>query len=190
MNTNMSHSNEFISLAKHPVKFRLFLFSKLPAAYFSGVRVREINENRCVVTIPFKWLTQNPFRSTYFASLSMAAEMSTGALSLAHLYKRKPPVSMLVVKVEANYFKKAVDTTSFVCEDGALIKQMIEESIATGEARSVRAQSIGKNKAGEVVAEFFITWSFKTKTHPPSPLPKASLRQKGSKGMDGKAPIP
>ena len=159
----MSNSNEFIQLAKHPVKFRLFLFSKLPAAFFSGVRVKDIDENRCAVTIPFKWLTQNPFRSTYFASLSMAAEMSTGALSLAHIYKRKPPVSMLVVKTEANYFKKAIDTTTFVCEDGALIKQMIEESIATGEARTVRARSIGKNKAGEEVAEFYITWSFKAK---------------------------
>jgi len=160
----MSSSNEFIQLVRHPVKFRLFLFSKLPAAFFSGVRVREINENRCVVTIPFKWLTQNPFRSTYFASLSMAAEMSTGALSLVHLYKRKPSVSMLVVKTEASYFKKATDKTTFVCEDGALIKQMIEESVATGEARTVRARSIGKNKAGEEVAEFFITWSFKAKT--------------------------
>jgi hypothetical protein len=163
----MNNSNEFIQLVKHPVKFRLFLFSKLPAAFFSGVRVREISENKCVVTIPFKWLTQNPFRSTYFASLSMAAEMSTGALSLAHIYKRKPPISMLVVKTEANYFKKAADKTTFVCEDGGLIKQIIEESVATGEARTVRARSIGKNKAGEIVAEFFITWSFKAKT--PSP---------------------
>jgi len=163
----MSSSNEFIQLVRHPVKFRLFLFSKLPAAFFSGVRVRQINENRCVVTIPFKWLTQNPFRSTYFASLSMAAEMSTGALSLVHLYKRKPSVSMLVVKTEASYFKKATDKTTFVCEDGALIKQMIEESVATGEARTFRARSIGKNKAGEEVAEFFITWSFKAKA--PSP---------------------
>ena len=159
----MSNSNEFIQLAKHPVKFRLFLFSKLPAAFFSGVRVKDIDENRCAVTIPFKWLTQNPFRSTYFASLSMAAEMSTGALSLAHIYKRKPPVSMLVVKTEANYFKKATDKTTFVCEDGALIKQMIEESITTGEARTVRARSIGKNKVGEEVAEFYITWSYKAK---------------------------
>ena len=159
----MSHPNEFIQLVKHPIKFRLFLFSKLPAAFFSGVRVREMNEQRCVVTIPFKWLTQNPFRSTYFASLSMAAEMSTGALSLAHIYKRKPSISMLVVKTEANYFKKATDKTTFVCEDGDLIKQMIEESIATGEARTVRARSVGKNKAGEEIAEFFITWSFKSK---------------------------
>jgi hypothetical protein len=93
----------------------------------------------------------------------MAAEMSTGALAMAHLYKRKPAVSMLVIKTGGEYYKKATDKTTFTCEDGALIKEMIEEAIATGEPRTVKAKSVGKNLAGEVVAEFYITWSFKAK---------------------------
>ena len=40
---------------------------------------------------------------------------------------------------------------------------MIEEAVATGEPRTIRAKTIGKNKAGEIIAEFFITWSFKAK---------------------------
>jgi hypothetical protein len=141
----------------------MFLFLKLPSAYFAGVRVREVDEKHCRVTVPYKWFSQNPFRSTYFACLSMAAEMSTGALSMAYLYKISPPVSMLVVKVESGYFKKATGLTTFVCEDGELIQKAIEETIADGEARMVRAKSVGKNKDGDVVAEFFITWSFKAK---------------------------
>jgi Domain of unknown function (DUF4442) len=161
MNPNVT---SFIKLMKHPVKFRIFLFTKLPAAYFAGVRVRELDEKRCMVTVPYKWLSQNPFRSTYFACLSMAAEMSTGALAMAHLYKINPPVSMLVVKVDSEYFKKATGKTSFVCEDGELFQKAIEETIATGEVRIVKAKSIGKNKEGEVVAEFYVTWSFKVKS--------------------------
>ena len=147
-----------------PFKFRVFLFSKLPSAYFSGVRVKGLDENKCEVTVPFKWFSQNPFRSTYFACLSMAAEMSTGALALGHLYKRKPAVSMLVIKTEGEYFKKAVDKTTFICQDGDQIKRMIEEAVVTGEARTVRAKTVGTNKTGELVAEFFITWSFKAKS--------------------------
>lgn len=154
----------FIKQMKSPIKFRLFLFTRLPAAYFAGVRVREMDEKRCLVTVPYKWLSQNPFRSTYFACLSMAAEMSTGSLAMAHLYKINPPVSMLVVKVESEYFKKAVGRTSFVCEDGELFQKAVEETIATGEARIVKAKSVGRNKEGEVVAEFYITWSFKVKS--------------------------
>lgn len=158
-----SNFESFTKLMTHPVKLRMFLLTKLPSAYFSGVRVKRIDETKCEVTVPYKWFSKNPFRSTYFACLSMAAEMSTGALALAHLYKRKPDVSMLVVKTEGEYFKKAVDKTTFVCEAGQEINKMIGEAIATGEARTVRARSIGKNKAGELVAEFFITWSFKAK---------------------------
>jgi hypothetical protein len=141
----------------------MFLLSKLPSAYFSGVRVKSLDENKCEVTVPYKWFSQNPFRSTYFACLSMAAEMSTGALALGHLYKRKPAVSMLVVKTEGEYFKKAADKTTFVCETGLEIKKIIEEAVATGEGKTIRVKTIGKNKADELVAEFYITWSFKSK---------------------------
>jgi len=158
-----SNFQSFTKLMTSPVKLRLFLFSKLPSAYFAGVRVKSIDEHKCEVTVPFKWFSQNPFRSTYFACLSMAAEMSTGALALGHLHKRNPPVSMLVVKTDGEYFKKATDKTTFVCEDGMQIKQMIDEASATGEARTIRAKSIGKNVAGDIVAEFYITWSFKSK---------------------------
>lgn len=146
-----------------PLKFRMFLLSKLPSAYFSGVRVKSLDENKCEVTVPFKWFSQNPFRNTYFACLSMAAEMSTGALALGHLHKRNPAVSMLVVKTEGEYYKKATDKTTFVCEGGLAIKKIIEEAVATGESRTIRVKTIGKNKAGDLVAEFYITWSFKSK---------------------------
>ena len=157
------HSEDFIRLAKHPIKFRLFLLSKLPSAFFAGVRVRQIDLSKCVVTVPYKWFSQNPFRSTYFACLSMAAEMSTGALSMAHVYKRKPPVSMLVLKVESEYYKKATGTTTFTCNAGDDIKQIIEEAVSTGQSKSICVQSTGKNSSGEIVAEFRITWSFKAK---------------------------
>lgn len=159
----MSAANEFIQLIKHPVRFRMFLFWKLPSAFFSGVRVRYIDEERCKVSVPFKWLTQNPFRSTYFASLSMAAEMSTGVLGMAHLHKRTPRVSMLVVKVESEYFKKATGRTTFICEDGQVIRQAIENAVATGQPTTVRAASTGFNERNEKVAMFYVTWSFKAK---------------------------
>lgn len=158
-----TETKSFIEKQKHPVTSRMFLLTKLPSAFFSGVRVRYLDEEKCVATVPYKWFSQNPFRSTYFACLSMAAEMSTGALALAHLYKITPPVSMLVVKVESEYFKKAIGRTSFICEDGKLFQQAIEEAIQTGEPRVVKTKSVGTNKEGEVVAEFFITWSFKSK---------------------------
>ncbi len=148
---------------KHPIKFRMFLLFKLPSAFFCGVRVQDIDEKRCVVTVPYKWFSQNPFKSTYFACLSMAAEMSTGALAMAHVYKRFPAISMLVVKVDSEYSKKATGKTTFTCEDGEALLRTIQDSIATGEGRTFRAKSTGRNASNETVAEFYVTWSFKVK---------------------------
>jgi len=157
-------ASAFIKSLKHPLKFRMFLLSRLPNAFFAGLRIRDLDETVCRVSVPYKWFTKNPFRSTYFACLSMAAEMSTGALCLVHLYKRVPPVSMLVTKVEAEYFKKATGKTVFTCEEGLMIKETIEHAIEHGQPKTFRARSIGKNAEGLIVADFFITWSFKVKT--------------------------
>lgn len=161
----MSDTNQFLQLIKHPVKFRIYLLSKLPSAFFSGVRVTYADEQKCSVKVPYKWFSKNPFKSTYFACLSMAAEMSTGVLSMAHIYKRQPAVSMLVLKVEGNFIKKANGITIFNCEDGLAIKKIIEETIVSHEGRIITVTSSGKNAAGELVAEFAITWSFKLKSN-------------------------
>lgn len=159
----MSTAENFFDLVRHPIKFRLFLLTKLPSAYFCGVRVRYADEAKCVVTVPYKWFSTNPFRSTYFACLGMAAEMSTGVLAMAHTYKQDPAVSMLVLKVEGNFMKKATGKTTFSCEDGKLVTQLVNDAMASGKPTTATMRSTGRNDAGDTVAEFAITWSFKVK---------------------------
>jgi hypothetical protein len=154
----------FNDIVKSPLLFRFYLLSSLPSAFFAGLRVRQFTPDLAAVSVPYKWFTRNPFRSTYFACLAMAAEMSTGLLAMSNVYKRTPRVSMLVTNLEANYFKKATGRTLFTCADGALIRAAIEKAIATGEGQTIRARSAGANPSGELIAEFFITWSFKAKS--------------------------
>ena len=159
----MTTADNFIKLVKHPYKFKLFMLAKLPSAFFCGVRVKDLDAQKAIVIVPYKWLSQNPFKSTYFACLAMAAEMSTGLLSLMYIHQRKPSISMLVTGLQANYFKKATGITTFICEDGEAIAAIIEAAIASGEGKSIVAKSVGTDEAGSVIAEFFITWSFKSK---------------------------
>ena len=142
------------------------MFTKLPSAWLCGVRLRTIDDAHAVVSVPFKWLSQNPFRSIYFACQAMAAEMSTGVLAIGHTYERNPPVSMLVTKIEGVFVKKATGRIYFNCDDGKAILQTIEKAIATGQGQVITATSIGKNNQGEPVSEFRIEWSFKAKRKP------------------------
>ena len=154
----------FFDLTRSPLKLRLYLLANLPAAFFARLRIKSADANQCTVTVPYRWSTRNPFRSTYFACLSMAAEMSTGILAMAGVYKSNPAVSMLVTGLEAGFTKKATGSTSFQCLDGKAISEAIERAKITGEAQAIKARSLGINAQGETVAEFFITWSFKVKT--------------------------
>jgi len=158
--THPGVNTAFFELMKHPIKFRMFLLTKLPAAYFSGVRIEKADATTCIASVPFKWFTKNPFGSIYFACLSMAAEMSTGALAMAAIYKRPQRISMLIVKSEAQYFKKAKGTIRFICNEGGQIAGAVEEAIQTGTS-TVTVQSNGINEEGETVASFSFTWSFK-----------------------------
>lgn len=156
-------SNAFFDLINNPVKFRLFLLKNLPAAYFSGLKIVAANDERSVISIPYKWFTRNPFRCTYFACLSMAAEMSTGILAMANTYKRSPKISMLVTGIEGKFYKRATGLSLFVCEEGGVIRRTVEETITTKQAQSIKVLSSGFNEESELIAEFWITWSFKMK---------------------------
>jgi hypothetical protein len=93
----------------------------------------------------------------------MAAEMSTGVLAMAFTYEQQPAISMLVVKMEAVYSKKATGLTTFTCEDGSLLKQAIQEAMATGKGTNCTIRSVGRDKDDNIIAEFNFTWSFKAK---------------------------
>ncbi len=145
-----------------PGKLRLFMLRKLPLAWLAGLRLVALTPEAATVTIRYKYLTQNPFRSIYFAALAMAAELASGMQAMLH-NQGGGAVSMLVVGLQAEFTKKAVGLISFTCPDGAAIAQAIAESRAQGEGRTVVCTSTGQDEAGDVVAVFRVTWSFKAK---------------------------
>lgn len=144
-------------------KFNFYTLSKLPAAWFSGVRVKDLNYEKCEVTVPFKWFSQNPFRSTYFACLAMAAEMSTGLPCLMAIHKEKPGFSMLVSEIKGKYVKKATNITTFVCEDVQKIFETVQKAKTGGDGETVKTKAVGTDRDGDLVARFEITWSIKQK---------------------------
>jgi hypothetical protein len=162
--TSAPVNDKFFKLVSNPLKFRLFMLKNLPAALFSGLKLVEANSERCSVSVPYKWFTKNPFRSTYFACLSMAAEMSTGILAMAVVNSNVRPVSSLVVSVEGRFHKKATGITVFTCNDGGQVRNAVSKADSTGEGQVVRMYAAGHNNGNELIAEFWITWSFKLKT--------------------------
>ncbi|HCP96918.1 MAG TPA: thioesterase, partial [Pseudoalteromonas sp.] len=104
-----------------PSSIKYYTLFKLPAAYFTGVRVRSIDEKQCTVRVRLNFMNKNPFRSMFWAVQGMAAELSTGALIMHALHGSNTKVSMLVIENKARFSKKAVGRINFSCNQGEAV---------------------------------------------------------------------
>ncbi len=141
-----------------------FLALKLPSAYFSGIRVSGISENEAMATVRHKWINQNPFKSLYWATQGMAAELVTGLLVMKKIRESKKKISMLVVHQEGDFLKKATGRITFNCEQGHRIDEAIQASIDTNEGQTFILEAEGYNEEYEKVSSFAFTWSIKVKS--------------------------
>jgi len=146
-----------------PSKLNTFLLFKLPSAYFSGVRVKQITTEKCTVSVKHRWINQNPFNSMYFAVQAMAAELATGALVMYHIKNSGKKISMLVANNKGNFSKKAKGRITFTCIDGHLIADAIARTIATGDGQTFWMKSVGVDESGDQVSEMDFEWSVRVK---------------------------
>jgi len=160
----MQFSPQQKHLAKRMTKglfFASYLAGNLPVGWIAGLRLREIDEDKCVTSVPFNFLTKNPFKSIYFAVQSMAAELSTAVACLIAVQGREPSVAFIIVDMKAVFTKKAAGRAYFTCEDNRKALAAVEKCIETGEAETVAFKTTGKLADGTIVSEFEFTWSFR-----------------------------
>lgn len=146
-----------------PFKLNAFTFFKLPSAFWSGVRVKQITSENCKVSVKYSWFNQNPFKSMYFAVQAMAAEFTTGALVMFHIKSSGKNISMLVAQNKAVFTKKATGKITFTCTQGNEIAECIENAIRTNEGQTIWLTSIGINENGEQVSEMQFQWTIKSR---------------------------
>jgi hypothetical protein len=144
-----------------PWNFRLYLARNLPLAACAGLRLDHLDERSCRVSLPGGWRTQNPFRSTYFAAQTMAAEMSTGAPAMVLVAGAPASVSMLLRGIEATFTKRIQGRSVFTFDDVAGMRAVVERAAQSGQSESYTGVSVGRTAEGEPASEFKVSWSFK-----------------------------
>ena len=147
-----------------PFQLGLYMLGNLPAGLFSGIRVESVDDQVCITSVPYRWRTRNPFKSTYFAVLAMAAELSSGAPAMIAVRGAPESVALIIVGLKGGFSKRAEGRTTFTCTDVPLLNAAIEETLATGESVTTTVTTVGRNPQGEEVARFEFTWSFKKRS--------------------------
>jgi hypothetical protein len=148
----------------NPFTFIPFSLVKIPMLAISGVRMRQLTTKECVVSVPFKHINKNPFKSMYFAVQAMAAELSTAGAAMLALEAYNENFAYIVVNMKAEFMKKADSKVFFECNNYDDFIVALEQSIATNEPVVVPAVTVGKMKDGTIVSTFEVTWSFKIRS--------------------------
>lgn len=146
-----------------PRKINTFLLFKLPAAYFTGVRLISISKDQSEVRVKHRWVNQNPFKSMFWAVQGMASELTTGALVMQKIAESGQKISMLVTRQKGEFYKKAVGKITFKCLDGDKVDEAIQRTIANGEGQVIQLISEGYNEQNEKVSSFEYEWSVRLK---------------------------
>ena len=143
--------------------YNTYTFFKLPSAWWSGVRVTKIDDLHSEVSLKHRWVNQNPFGSIFWAVQGMAAELSTAVFLMKTIKKSKKSVSMLVLKNNAVFKKKAKGLIKFNCSQGKAAITAVENVISSGVPASISLKSVGRDSFGDIVSEFEFEWSLKSK---------------------------
>ncbi len=151
-----------ISLRSLQRKLFLFGIFKIPLIGFCRPRIVSIDDDSIAIRIPFRRRTRNHVGSMYLGVLTIGADLASGFLAFYLVENQGYKTSPVFAGMKAVYHKRAEGDVTFVCEDGAEMKSMIERAKESGE----RVTSPVQVKAiclDEVVAEFEMEISFRLK---------------------------
>ena len=145
---------------------RFFGLSKIPLLYFVRPSVQTWDNDRFVVKIPLKRRTKNHLGSMYFGVLAAGADLAAGFVAMDAIRLSGERVSLIFKDMQAEFLKRAEDTVHFTCDEGILIKDLVEKAIETGDRveMPVHVTATVPSKLGdEAVARFTLTLSLKRK---------------------------
>ncbi|MGF1694270.1 DUF4442 domain-containing protein [Vibrio kyushuensis] len=151
-------------LQKANMYLAFFGFFKVPFIWLSRPKIVQLDSSRVEVKIPLKRRSKNHLNSMYFGVLCLGADVAGGFMAMSKAQARGEKISLAFKSVEGEFLKRPEADVHFHCEDGALIDQMLDETIASGERvnQAVKITATSPTLHGdEPMAVFYLTLSLK-----------------------------
>ncbi|EGR0921193.1 DUF4442 domain-containing protein [Vibrio parahaemolyticus] len=142
----------------------LFGFSKVPLIWLCHPKIIAIDSKHVEVRIPLRRRTKNHLNSMYFGALAVGADVAGGFLAMSKAQEKGEAISLAFKGVKVEFLKRPEADVHFVCNDGHVIDEMLDHTIATGERvnRDVKIIALCPSLHGqEPMAEFALTLSIK-----------------------------
>jgi acyl-coenzyme A thioesterase PaaI-like protein len=143
---------------------RAFALAKIPLMFFARPIVEELTDERAVVRLRLGRRTKNHVGSMYFGALAIGADLAGGLIPMRLTRARGAKVQILFKDFKADFLARAEGDVLFTCEDGALVLEAVEKTLATGERVNTPVQvvaTVPDKRGDDPVARFTLTLSLK-----------------------------
>ena len=141
-----------------------FIQYKVPMMGYAGVTIVAADDQHCIVKIPLKAETKNHLNSMYFGALAVGADGAGGLIALYQIFQSGKNISLVFKDFTAKFLKRPEADVCFTCRDGEAIRDVIQQTIRTGERVNLPVRVIATTpdiSGDEPVAEFTLTLSLK-----------------------------
>ena len=96
--------------------------------------ILDLSDDRCEVVIPLNWRTRRrDIHAMYLGVLVMGADVAGGLIAFNLIARSKRNVNFLFKDVHGDFLKRAEDDVHFACEDGAMIRNLVDRAMTSGE---------------------------------------------------------
>ncbi len=153
-----------LALLRRTFALRLLGWARIPLLASVRPVIEALDAERCVVRVPLRRWTRNHLGTMYFGAMAIGADCAGGLLAVERIRARKAGLTLVFKSFEARFLKRPEADVRFICEDGALIGELVEKVLATGERQTapVRVRAAVPAPSGlETVAEFTLELSLK-----------------------------
>ncbi|CEG58100.1 PaaI family thioesterase [Legionella fallonii] len=116
-------------------KFFLWYFSHFKVAMIGYLKPRliKISEKEIVICLPLRRRSRNHLNSMYFGALSVGADLAGGLHGFYHAELAQCKMSLVFKSFQAQFLRRPESDVYFVCNEGEVVKGMIEESQSSKE---------------------------------------------------------
>ncbi|MAD74533.1 MAG: DUF4442 domain-containing protein [Rheinheimera sp.] len=155
-----------MSLFKANLGLRFFAWRYIPLIGFCSPKIVRMDDSTLEVTMPHSWRTKNHLGSVYFGALAIGADLAGAFLVFSKAKARGINANFAFKDVQGQFLKRPEAKVHFTSEDGGIIDQMLDESLASGERvnKPVKVTVTCPSLHGsEPMATFTLTLSVKAK---------------------------
>lgn len=152
------------TLKLETLKLWFFTLFNIPLIFWLRPRVVELSNQRAMVKIKLNHRTRNHVRSMYFGAICTGVDLVPGLLAMRLIKQSKQKISFVFKDFQGEFLHRAESHVYFICDQGHLIQEAVNQAITTNERQNVTLQviTIVPDKFGdEPTGKFSLTISMK-----------------------------